>query len=74
MHHLTACDRVMRKKEKLDLCLLQCVLSGPPRVGKSTFLRQIIGELSAAFYVSHSPNTGIIEKIIQVTIENASFV
>ena len=74
MHHLTACDRVMREKGKLDLCLLQCVLSGPPRVGKSTFLRRITGDFSVAFYASHSPSTGIIEKVIQVTIKNASFV
>lgn len=74
MRHLTICDRVMREKGKLELCLLQCVLSGPPRVGKSTFLRRIIGEFSAALYASQSPSTGIMEKVIQVTIKNASFI
>ena len=72
--HLTLCDCVMREKGKLDPCLLQCVLSGPPRVGKSSFLRRIIGEFSAAFRACHSPSTGVIEKVIQVTIKNASFI
>ena len=74
MSHLTVCDRVMREKGKLDLCLLQCVLSGPPRVGKSTFLQRIIGEFLTAFQATHSPSTGIMEKVIQVTIRNASFI
>ena len=74
IRHLTICDRVMREKGKLELCLLQCVLSGPPRVGKSTFLQRIIGEFSAALYANQSPSTGIMEKVIQVTIKNASFV
>ena len=74
MSHLTLCDRIMREKGKLDLCFLQCVLSGPPKVGKSSFLRRIIGEFSAAFQASHSPSTGVIEKVIQVTIKNASFI
>ena len=76
MHHLSVYDHVMREKGKLDLCLVQCVLSGPPRVGKSTFLRRIIGKLSAALYASQSytQSTGVAEKVIQVSIKNASFV
>ena len=44
MRHLTVCDRVIREKGKLDLTALQGMMSGPPRVGKSTLLKQLIGK------------------------------
>ena len=47
MRHLTICDRVMREKGKVMLNAVQCMLSGNPRVGKSTLLARLTGmELS----------------------------
>ena len=43
MRHLTVCDRVMREKGKLTLNAVQCMMSGHPRVGKSTLLSRLTG-------------------------------
>ena len=43
MRHLTICDRIMRQKGKLTLNAVQCMLSGNPRVGKSTLLARLTG-------------------------------
>ena len=43
MQHLTICDKVMREKGKLLLNAVQCMISGHPRVGKSTLLARLIG-------------------------------
>ena len=82
MRHLTVCDRVMREKGKVDLHLLLCVLNGPPRVGKSTFLNRLIGRLTGDFTSSlaslstaqsHSTtSTGVLEKVVQITIKEAT--
>ena len=45
MRHLTACERIMREKGKLDLTILQSMLSGAPLVGKSTLLDRLVGKL-----------------------------
>ena len=43
MRHLTICDRIMREKGKVMLNAVQCMLSGNPRVGKSTLLARLTG-------------------------------
>ena len=43
MRHLTICDRLMREKGKVTLNAVQCMLSGNPRVGKSTLLARLTG-------------------------------
>ena len=43
MRHLTVCDRVMREKGKLTLNAVQCMMSGHPRVGKSSLLPRLTG-------------------------------
>ena len=43
MRHLTVCDRVMREKGKLTLNAVQCMMSGHPRVGKSSLLSRLTG-------------------------------
>ena len=44
MRHLTVCDRVIKEKGKLLLNVLQCIMSGHPRVGKSTLLGRLTGQ------------------------------
>ena len=44
MRHLTVCDRVMREKGKLTLNAVQCMMSGHPRVGKSSLLSRLTGK------------------------------
>ena len=43
MRHLTVCDGVMREKGKLTLNAVQCMMSGHPRVGKSSLLSRLTG-------------------------------
>ena len=43
MRHLTICDQIMREKGKVLLNAVQCMLSGNPRVGKSTLLARLTG-------------------------------
>ena len=43
MRHLTACDRAIKEKGKLLLNAVQCMMSGHPRVGKSTLLARLTG-------------------------------
>ena len=43
MRHLTVCERVMREKGKLTLNAVQCMMSGHPRVGKSSLLSRLTG-------------------------------
>ena len=78
MRHLTICDKVMREKGKVNLNFALCLLNGPPRVGKSTFLSRITGR-----QLPHSPDdkhlitetssTGVAERVLQVVIKKASF-
>ena len=44
MRHLTVCERVMREKGKLTLNAVQCMMSGHPRVGKSSLLSRLTGK------------------------------
>ena len=43
MRHLTVYERVMREKGKLTLNAVQCMMSGHPRVGKSSLLSRLTG-------------------------------
>jgi len=88
MRHLTVCDRVIQEKGKLLLNILQCVISGHPRVGKSTLLSRLTGQqpsitphhpdTSQAVQVRDvtpiTPSTGVAEKIIQVTVKKVSMI
>ena len=76
MRHLTVCDKVMREKGKVDLSLALCMLNGPPRVGKSTFLSRITGrqlpQSDNNRVSSETPSTGVAERVLQVAIKKAS--
>ena len=43
MRHLTICNQIMREKGKVMLNAVKCMLSGNPRVGKSTLLARLTG-------------------------------
>ena len=74
MRHLAACDRLIREKGKVDMNMALCMMNGPPRVGKSTFLCRITGRtLPQSDSSSETASTGVAERILQVAIKKASF-
>ena len=74
MRHLTICERIMRAKGKVDLNFALCLLNGPPRVGKSTFLSRITGrQLPHSHLICETTSTGVAERVLQVVIKKASF-
>ena len=73
MRHLAVCERVMREKGKVDLNVAGCLLNGPPRVGKSTFLCRITGRpLPQSDGSFETPSTGVSDRILQVVIKKSS--
>ena len=78
MRHLTICERIMREKGKANLNFALCLLNGPPRVGKSTFLSRITGRplprsADDEYLISETPSTGVAERVLQVVIKKSSF-
>ena len=47
---------------------MQCVFVGPPRSGKSSLMKRIVGERPT----SYSPSTGVADKVVQVEIVRSS--
>ena len=73
MRHLAVCEKAMRDKGKVDLNIAGCLLNGPPRVGKSTFLCRITGRpLPQSDDSSETPSTGVSDRILQVVIKKSS--
>ena len=56
MRHLTACDRAIKEKGKLLINAVQCMMSGHPRVGKSTLLARLTG-LQSSTNANHPDTT-----------------
>ena len=78
MRHLTICERIMSEKGEVNLNFALCLLNGPPRVGKSTFLSRITGRplpqsANDEYLISETPSTGIAERVLQVVIKKSSF-
>ena len=78
MRHLTICEKVMREKGEVNLNCALCLLNGPPRVGKSTFLSRITGRplprsADDEYLISETPSTGVAERVLQVVIKKPSF-
>ena len=83
MRHLTVCEAVMREKGKLTLNAVQCMLSGHPRVGKSTLLARLIRkqpsiqpneedttkESQESGGTCISPSTGVLNAVVRVTVK-----
>ena len=47
---------------------MQCVFVGPPRSGKSTLMKRMVGERPT----HSSPSTGVVDKVVQVEIVRSS--
>ena len=78
MRHLTVCERIMSEKGEVNLNFALCLLNGPPRVGKSTFLSRITGRplprsANDEYLISETPSTGVAERVLQVVIKKSSF-
>ena len=58
----------MRQKGSLDKTIMQCVFVGPPRSGKTSLMKRIIGERPTP----SSPSTGVADKVVQVEIVRSS--
>ena len=88
MRHLTVCEAVMREKGKLMLNAVQCMLSGHPRVGKSTLLARLIRkqpsiqpneedttkESQESGGTCISPSTGVLNAVVRVTVKKVTMV
>ena len=88
MRHLTVCEAVMREKGKLTLNAVQCMLSGHPRVGKSTLLARLIRkqpsiqpneedttkESQESGGTCISPSTGVLNAVVRVTVKKVTMV
>ena len=66
--HLAALELAMRQKGSLDKTIMQCVFVGPPRSGKSSLMKRIVGERPTP----SSPSTGVADKVVQVEIVRSS--
>ena len=66
--HLAALERAMREKGSIDKTIMQCVFIGPPRSGKSSLMKRIVGERPTP----SSPSTGVADKVVQVEIVRSS--
>ena len=58
----------MRQKGSIDKTVMQCVFVGPPRSGKSSLMKRIMGERPTP----SSPSTGVADKVVQVEIVRSS--
>ena len=58
------------KMEELDQTIVQCVFVGPPRNGKSSLMRRLIGW--KPIDLQTLPSTGLAERVLQVQIEQTS--
>ena len=58
----------MREKGSLEKTIMQCVFVGPPRSGKSSLMKRIVGERPTPT----SPSTGVADKVVQVEIVRSS--
>ena len=81
-NHLAICNRMIQQKGMLTLTIMHGMISGPPRVGKSTMLSQLFGlqpisspaalpqpPTAATF---ENPSTGVAKKIPPVTVKRST--
>ena len=60
----------MKTKGELDQTIVQCVFVGPPRNGKSSLMRRLVGQKPIDLQTLSS--TGVAERVLQVKIEQIS--
>jgi GTPase SAR1 family protein len=65
--HLTAIENAIRETGTLDHTLLHGVFVGPPRSGKDSLMKRLLGEVAP----NTSPSTGAVETAIHVKVEES---
>ena len=75
MHQLAICNKMIQMQGKITVALMHGMISGPPRVGKSTMLSRLF-ELKPSppppaptTVATENPSTGVAEKVLQVTVK-----
>jgi len=66
--HLAALELAITQKGLLEKTIMQCVFVGPPRSGKSSLMKRIVGEQPTL----SSPSTGVADKVVRVEIVKSS--
>ena len=65
--HLTAIENAIKETGTLDHTLLHGVFVGPPRSGKDSLMKRLLGEVAPNI----SPSTGVVETAIHVKVEES---
>ena len=66
--HLIAVENAIRDRGKLDHSLVHGVFVGPPRSGKDSLMKRLLGEMPT----DTSPSTGVAENVVHVKVEESS--
>ena len=66
--HLTAVENAIKERGTLDHTLIHGVFVGPPRSGKDSVMKRLLGEKAT----DKSPSTGVAEKVVHVKVEESS--
>ena len=67
--HLIAIENAIRDGGELDHTLVHGVFVGPPRSGKDSLMRRLLGEKMTT---DGSPSTGVAENVVHVKVEESS--
>ena len=67
--HLIAIENAIRDRGQLDHTLVHGVFVGPPRSGKDSLMKRLLGE---KMITDNSPSTGVAESIVHVKVEESS--
>ena len=65
--HLVAIENAINETGTLDHTLVHGVFVGPPRSGKDSLMKHLLGELTPSI----SPSTGTVETVIHVKVEES---
>ena len=65
--HLAAVENAIKETGTLDHTLLHGVFVGPPRSGKDSLMKRLLGEVAPNI----SPSTGVVETTIHVKVEES---
>ena len=66
--HLIAIENAIRDRGQLDHTLVHGVFVGPPRSGKDSLMKRLLGEQ----ITNDSPSTGVAENVVHVKVEESS--
>ena len=66
--HLIAIENAIQDRGQLDHTLVHGVFVGPPRSGKDSLMKRLLGEK----IINSSPSTGVAENVVHVKVEESS--